>query len=596
MGETPLLSVEELSITFALPGMTSPVVEGVSFTVAAGETVSIVGESGSGKTLIGKALMGLLPKAASCTQGRAILRHQGREIDLFHQSRERYRDLRGRTLSMIFQEPVSALSPLHRVGDQVSEVLRTHGIDGHARARTLEIFREVGFPDPERAWRAYPFELSGGLRQRAVIAMAMVANPALVIADEPTTALDVTTQAQVLDLLRRLQGSHRMSVIMITHDLGVVANMADRVVVLKRGRVVEAGSARAVLETPGHPYTRRLIAAAPKVPEHSRGHGAGDGDLIMRVEGLSKTYPGRPRAFGRADPPVVALADLGMTMTRGRTLAVVGESGSGKSTIARLILRAERPDPGAVIEFQGRDGVREDVTALAGAALKAYRRRAQMVFQDPYGALSPRMSVQDILTEPLRIHGIGTPAERRERAAYLLSRVGLSPEHLGRFPYAFSGGQRQRIAIARALALEPELLILDEPTSALDVSVQAEVLDLLRELRTELGLTYLFISHDLAVVAQVADRVLVLCRGRVVEEGPGEAVFSDPRHPYTQALIAAHPEPVLDRRLDLAAVARGAGAPDTWPEPYRYTAGAAPGLVEVAPGHRVRQNRVRLAA
>jgi peptide/nickel transport system ATP-binding protein len=277
-----------------------------------------------------------------------------------------------------------------------------------------------------------------------------------------------------------------------------------------------------------------------------------------------------------------------MAMERGKTLAVVGESGSGKSTVARLILRAERPDPGATIEFCGKDGVKEDVTGLTGPSLKAFRRRAQMVFQDPYAALSPRMSVQDILTEPLRIHGIGTPVERRERAAYLMARVGLSTDFLARFPYAFSGGQRQRIAIARALALEPELLVCDEPTSALDVSVQAEVLELLAELREELGLSYLFISHDLAVVAQIADRVMVMRRGRVVEEGAADCVFGDPRHPYTQALIAAHPEPDIDRRLDLAAVARGAGAPESWPDPYRYEGEKAPGFVEVSPGHLVR--------
>ncbi len=491
---------------------------------------------------------------------------------------------------------MSALSPLHRVGEQVAEVLRVHHMDGNVRTRTLEIFREVGFPDPQRAWRAYPFELSGGQRQRAIIAMAMISNPALVIADEPTTALDVTTQAQVLDLLRRLQGSHGLSVLLITHDLGVVANMADRVVVLQRGRLVESGSIRDVLGAPGDPYARRLVAAAPKRPEEAGGRPGAARDPILRVENLSKTYAGRPRLFGPPNPPVAALSGFDMLLERGRNLALVGESGSGKTTVARLILRAERPDPGALIEFRSREGTHEDVTALSGAGLKGYRRRAQMVFQDPYGALSPRMSVQDILTEPLRIHRIGTAAEQRERAAYLLRRVGLSPEHLGRFPYAFSGGQRQRIAIARALALEPELLVLDEPTSALDVSVQAEVLRLLRELRAELGLSYLFISHDLAMVGEIAERVMVMRQGRVVEEGPAADVLTDPRHPYTQALIAAHPEPVLDRRLDLALVSRGAGQPETWPEPFRFQGDAAPALVEVSPGHRVRQNGMRQAA
>jgi peptide/nickel transport system ATP-binding protein len=592
MGSEHLLTVDGLSICFGAPDEVRPVVDGVSFDLGEGETLAIVGESGSGKTLIGKALMGLLPKAANCYGGRAILRHGGREVDLLHQSRNNYRDLRGYTLSMIFQEPMSALSPLHRVGEQVGEVLETHGLEGEfggdVKARVLEIFKEVGLPDPERIYHAYPFELSGGLRQRAVIAMAMIANPALVIADEPTTALDVTTQAMVLDLLRRLQGDHHMSVIMITHDLGVVANMADRVIVLQRGRLVEAGSPRDVLERPGHSYTRRLIAAAPQVPEEIACYAAPGRDLIMRVENLSKTYPGRARAFRAPAPPTVALSGFSMAMERGKTVAVVGESGSGKSTVARLILRAQRPDPGATIEFCGKDGVHEDVAEMSGAALKEFRRRAQMVFQDPYAALSPRMSVQDILTEPLRIHGVGTATEQRERAAYLMQRVGLSPDHLARFPYAFSGGQRQRIAIARALALEPELLVCDEPTSALDVSVQAEVLDLLKELRAELGLSYLFISHDLAVVAQVADRVMVMRRGRVVEEGAADCVFGDARHPYTHALIAAHPEPRLDHRLDLAAVARGAGESSSWPAPFRYEGEAAPGFVEVSPGHLVR--------
>ena len=491
MGGDALLSVENLSICFGLPDKVKPVVDNVSFKVHEGETLALVGESGSGKTLIGKSLMGLLPKAANCFGGVAMLRHGGREVDLLHQSRDKYRDLRGHTLSMIFQEPMSALSPLHRVGEQVGEVLEIHRIKGNTRAHVLDIFREVGLPDPERIYRAYPFELSGGLRQRAVIAMAMIANPALVIADEPTTALDVTTQAMVLDLLRRLQGDHKLSVIMITHDLGVVANMADRVVVLQRGRLVEAGQVRTVLEEPGHSYTKRLIAAAPKVPHEVAAYTEPKADVIMKVDNLAKTYPGRPRAFSAPDAPTVALSDFSMVLERGRTLAVVGESGSGKSTVARLILRAERPDPGATIQFCGRDGDKQDVTALSGAGLKAFRRRAQMVFQDPYAALSPRMSVQDILTEPLRVHQIGTAAEQRDRAAYLMGRVGLSPDHLARFPYAFSGGQRQRIAIARALALEPELLVCDEPTSALDVSVQAEVLELLAELREDLGLSYL---------------------------------------------------------------------------------------------------------
>ena len=585
----PLLTVENLSICFGKPGRVAPVVEDVSFTVDKGEVLALVGESGSGKTLTGKSLIGLLPRAAVISSGRARFRPGETEQDLLNLSDRQMRKIRGCTVSMIFQEPMSALSPLHTIGDQVGEVLRVHGCpSGDVKPRVIEMFKEVGFPRPERAWSAYPFELSGGLRQRAVIAMAMVAEPSLVIADEPTTALDVTTQAMVLDLLNRLQRDHGTAVIMITHDLGVVANMADKVVVLRKGRIVESGTAHAVLGSPGHGYTKTLIAAAPAIPDEIACFMPPGNDDILRVEDLSKTYPGRRKNFGKRDEPVRAVADFSMILERGKTVAVVGESGSGKSTVAKLILRAERPDPGATIEFCGSDGVRKNVAELSGTDMTAFRRRAQMVFQDPYASLSPRMSIQDILTEPLLIHGIGSGTERRERAAYLMDRVGLSPDHLARFPFAFSGGQRQRIAIARALSLQPELLVCDEPTSALDVSVQKEVLALLAELREEMGLSYLFISHDLAVVAELADRVIVMRRGRVVEEGAADCVFNDPRHPYTRALIAASPEPDMDRQLDLKAVAAGAGDPETWPDPFGYHGDDAPGLIEVSPGHLVR--------
>ncbi len=584
----PLLSVEDLTISFGPAGIAPPVVDGVSFSVEPGEVLALVGESGSGKTLTGKSLMRLLPRAANITRGAALFDTGTEQVDLLNLRDRQLRAIRGAKISMIFQEPMSALSPLHTVGAQVAEVLKVHGHKGDPKKAVLEIFREVGFPSPERAWAAYPFELSGGLRQRAVIAMAMVGQPSLVIADEPTTALDVTTQAMVLDLLNRLQRDRQMSVIMITHDLGVVANMADKIVVLRKGKIVESGPARTVLANPGHGYTKALIEAAPTVPTDIACHEDPGVDAIMRVSNLSKTYPGRRKSFGKDDSPVRAVADFNMVLERGKTIAVVGESGSGKSTVAKLMLRAERPDPGATMEFCGADGVFCDIPTLSGGAMTAFRRKAQMVFQDPYAALSPRMSVQDILTEPLKIHGVGSRSERRDRAAYLMGRVGLSADHLARFPHAFSGGQRQRIAIARALALQPELLVCDEPTSALDVSVQKEVLELLAELREEMGLSYLFISHDLAVVAKLADRVMVMRRGRVVEEGAADCVFNDPRHPYTRALIAASPEPDMDKRLDLKAVAAGAGEPETWPDPFGYQGDAAPALKEVSPGHLVR--------
>ena len=587
-----LLTVENLSIHFGPPEFALPVVDAVGFDLARGETLALVGESGSGKTLTAKALMGLLPKAARVASGaaRIALEGAGATTDLLHLRDSEMRRLRGAVISMIFQEPMSALSPLHTVGRQVAEVLRVSGLDRglNVKKRVLDLFEEVGFPDPGRAWAAYPFELSGGLRQRAVIAMAMIGEPDLVVADEPTTALDVTTQAMVLDLIRRLQCDRRMSMIMITHDLGVVANTADRVVVMRRGKIVEKGLARDVLTTPGHGYTKALVAAAPKASDALRPHAPARDDGILTVRGLSKTWPGRSRAFGPDDPAVKAVTGFSMTLERGGTVAIVGESGSGKSTVAKLMLRAERPDEGAEIRFRGRDGVACDVAALRGRALTDFRRKAQMIFQDPYASLSPRMSIQDILTEPLRIHAKGSGAERRERAARLMRRVGLSPDHLARFPYAFSGGQRQRVAIARALALEPELVVCDEPTSALDVSVQAEVLDLLIELREDLGLSYVFISHDLAVVSKLADRVMVMRGGRIVEDGATESVFGDARHPYTRALMAASPEADMDRRLDLAAVAAGAGDPETWDEPFRFHADDAPDLREVAPGHYVR--------
>ena len=588
----PLLEVSGLSVAFGRGRLAMQVVSDVAFSVRRGETLAIVGESGSGKTVSGKALLRILPKGAWVTGGTARFHLPDRPpVDLLSLPGRELRAIRGGRISMIFQEPMSSLSPLHTVGAQTEEVVRLHTpLRGQAaKNRCLEIFDQVGFPDPNRAWSAYPFELSGGLRQRAMIAMAMVCKPDLMIADEPTTALDVTTQAQVLDLIKQLQREMGLAVILVTHDLGVVANMADRVTVMRKGRVVEAGPVAEILERPGHGYTRALIAAAPELPEDKPIRRGGVEDPIFWARNLSKTYPGRRKGFGAPPPDVKAVRDVELAVGRGETLAIVGESGSGKSTIAKLMLRAEEPDPGAEVGFKGADGHTVDVTQLSGNALKTFRSKVQIVFQDPYASLSPRMAVMDILTEPLRVHGRGNDRERRERAAELMRQVGLSPEHLSRFPHAFSGGQRQRISIARALALQPELLVCDEPTSALDVSVQAQVLALLKDLRDELGLSYLFISHDLTVVADLADRVAVMRRGRIVEQGPATLLFQDPRHPYTKALIAASPEPDLSRRLDLAAVARGAGAPDTWPEPYGYGSDdQAPGLMEVEPGHFVR--------
>ena len=591
MTVSPLLTVQDLSVAFGPERAPIPVVENVSFSVRRGETLALVGESGSGKTLTGKSLLGILPKGARITSGSAVLNDDLGQVDLLSIPMKELRKIRGGRVSMIFQEPMSSLSSLHTIGNQVMEAVRLHNecSKGDARGRCLETFQNVGFPDPERAFNAFPFELSGGLRQRAMIAMAMVCKPRLMIADEPTTALDVTTQATVLELIKQLQRDNGMSVIMVTHDLGVVANMADSVVVLRKGKVVESGPARPVLTTPGHGYTRKLINAAPEIPENLDPRNDPSEDYIIRATNLSKTYPGKSLGLGKVSEPVKAVQDVRIELLRGETLAVVGESGSGKSTVAKLMLQAERPDPGASVMFKGEDGKEIDVAALSGSELIKFRRKVQIVFQDPFASLSPRMNVRDILTEPLRVHGIGTGREQRDRAADLMERVGLSADHLQRFPHAFSGGQRQRISIARALALGPELIVCDEPTSALDVSVQAQVLELFKELRDEFNLSYLFISHDLAVVADLADRVAVMRRGRVVEEGPVKSLFSNPVHPYTKALMAASPEPDMDKPLDLAAVALGAGEPQTWVEPFGYQGDDAPGLVEVEAGHYVRR-------
>lgn len=591
MTVSPLLTVQDLSVAFGSERSPITVVENVSFSVRRGETLALVGESGSGKTLTGKSLLGILPKGARITGGSATLSDGLGDVDLLSLPLKELQKIRGGRVSMIFQEPMSSLSSLHTIGNQVMEAVLLHNecSSGDAKKRCLDTFANVGFPDSERAFGAYPFELSGGLRQRAMIAMAMVCKPRLMIADEPTTALDVTTQATVLELIKQLQRDNGMSVIMVTHDLGVVANMADSVVVLRKGKVIESGPARPVLTTPGHGYTRKLINAAPEIPENLDARNDESDDFILRAWNLSKTYPGKSLSLGKMSDPVKAVQDVRIDIRRGETLAVVGESGSGKSTVAKLMLQAERPDDGAKVMFTGEDGKKIDVAALSGSELIKFRRKVQIVFQDPFASLSPRMNVRDILTEPLRVHGIGTGREQRDRAADLMERVGLSADHLQRFPHAFSGGQRQRISIARALALGPELIVCDEPTSALDVSVQAQVLELFKELRDEFNLSYLFISHDLAVVADLADRVAVMRRGRVVEEGPVKALFSNPVHPYTKALMAASPEPDMDKPLDLAAVALGAGEPNTWVEPFGYQGDDAPGLVEVETGHFVRR-------
>ncbi|WP_299402557.1 ABC transporter ATP-binding protein [uncultured Roseobacter sp.] len=585
---TPLLEVQDLSIGF---GSADSVVRGVSFQVMPGETLALVGESGSGKTITCRSVLRILPASAQIRSGSINFDCSGKVLDLRNLNERSMRSIRGNQISMIFQEPMRSLSPLHRLGDQVSEVLRLHRDmrPSEAKKTVLDTFERVGFPEPARVWRAYPFEMSGGMRQRAMIAMAMVAKPDLLIADEPTTALDVTTQAQVLGLIKDLQKETGMAVILVTHDLGVVANMAESVVVMNKGRVMERGPAPAVLGDPAHGYTKKLFAAAPIIPEVAApARAEKHDDLILDLRDVSKTYT--MRAGGWSKPmTVTACHEVNLELQRGKTLAVVGESGSGKTTCARIALGAEMPDPGGEVVFTPtKDAPPVKINAMSLAERVSFQRQAQMVFQDPYSSLSPRMRVQDALTEPMEIHNLGSRSDRREKAAEMLRWVGLDPSMLGRYPHAFSGGQRQRLSIARALTLDPVLLVCDEPTSALDVSVQEQILCLLEDIRDRVGLSYLFISHDLAVVARIADEVAVMRQGVVVEQAPPDTLFYNPRHPYTKALIAAQPEPDVSRPIDLGLVAKGAGKPSSWPDAFRFEGVAAPALTELEPGHKVR--------
>ncbi|MGU3536665.1 ABC transporter ATP-binding protein [Methylobacterium sp. A54F] len=606
---SPLLSIRDLTVDFRTENGAFRALHGLSLDVARGRTLALVGESGSGKSVTAQAILRILPRAAAITGGR-ILFEAGDEgggagatdIAALPADGDAMRRLRGDRIAMIFQEPMTCLSPLHTIGDQVSEALRIHTGAGRraAEEETRAVFARVGFPDPERALHTYPFELSGGLRQRAMIAMALIMRPSLLVADEPTTALDVTTQAQILALLNRLQAETGMAILLITHDLGVVANMAHDVAVLYRGRLVEAGPKESVLRRPGHAYLRALLHAVPRfdmgpgerltpirparaeIPQ--RPPAPKPAGPVLAIEGVSKSFTLRSGRFGGLRT-VRAVADVSLAIPAGTTLGLVGESGSGKTTLSKMVMRAMRPDVGRVLVDLG--GGPRDVQALSGDDLTAYRRAVQFVFQDPYSSLDPRMTVGQILTEPMEIHGL-PKAERRARARALMAMVGLDGNALARYPHAFSGGQRQRIGIARALALEPRVLVLDEPVSALDVSVQAQILNLLKDLQAALGLTYLIVSHNLAVIDYMADAIAVMCRGRIVEEAPRAALFRAPAHPYTRALLAAVPDPSLDHPLDFAAVTGDQSEPARWSDPYRLGPDETGRMREVEPGHRVR--------
>jgi peptide/nickel transport system ATP-binding protein len=531
-----LLTVTNLAVSYRTKRGDVPAVRDVSLHVDAGETVALVGESGSGKSTTAAAVVRLLAAGARIDHGSIELAGH----DMVTASPRTLRTLRGRVVGLVPQDPAVSLNPVVRIGDQVAEVLRIHGLADRrtARLEAVEALARAGLPDPEVRARQYPHELSGGMRQRVLVAIGLVARPDLLVADEPTSALDVTVQRQILDHLETLTRASGTGVLLITHDLGVAADRADRIVVTSGGRVVEQGTPGEVLGAPSHPYTKALLAAAPSLrTARARTVEPTPADTpaappALEVRGLVKDFT-LPRTS--AERVLRAVDDVSFTLPRGRTLALVGESGSGKSTTARLALRLVAPTAGRVLV----DG--EDVTGLAGEQLRALRRRVQVVYQNPYASLDPRFTIERIVAEPLRAFGIGSRRERAARAAELLDLVALPRLVLDRRPAQLSGGQRQRVAIARALAVRPETVVLDEPVSALDVSVQAQILDLLADLQSELGVSYLFISHDLAVVRQVAHEVVVLRRARVVEAGDVESVFASPADPYTAELLAAIP-------------------------------------------------------
>ncbi|SDG77836.1 ABC transporter ATP-binding protein [Roseospirillum parvum] len=527
--DPPLLEIDDLSVTFGQGEGAVDAVRGVSLAIRRGETLALVGESGSGKSVTALSVLRLLPYPPARHPGGAI-RLQGE--DLLTAPEARLRQVRGGRIGMIFQEPMTSLNPLQPISRQVAEALILHQTLGRAalRRRVVELLELVGLAEAEKRLDALPHQLSGGQRQRVMIAMALANDPDLLIADEPTTALDVTIQAQILDLLAELKARLGMAVLFITHDLSIVRRIADRVAVMKDGRVVEQGGAGQVLSAPAHPYTQALLAAQPKGrPTHP----PADAAPVLEAAGITVHFPTGGGFLGRRGEPIRAVDGIDLALKEGETLGVVGESGSGKTTLGLALLRLQASQ--GRIAFAGRD-----IAGLKTRALRPLRKEMQIVFQDPFGALSPRLSVAEIVGEGLKVHGLaGDAAERRRAIAQALEEVGLDPKAMERYPHEFSGGQRQRIAIARALVLKPRLVVLDEPTSALDVSVQAQIVDLLRDLQARHRLAYLFISHDLRVVRALADRLLVMKDGRVVEHGPAETIFRTPSHPYTQTLLAA---------------------------------------------------------
>jgi microcin C transport system ATP-binding protein len=524
-----LLEINELSVAFRQGQRETLAVDRVSFEIKKGETVALVGESGSGKSVTALSVLKLLPYP-SARHPSGSIRFKGQH--LLHLPETEIRSVRGNDITIIFQEPMTSLNPLHTIEKQIGEILLLHrGLAGQAaRERTIELLGQVGIPDPEMRLKSYPHQLSGGQRQRVMIAMALANEPDLLIADEPTTALDVTVQAQILNLLKELQRRLGMAMLFITHDLGIVRKLADTVCVMKEGKIVEKGPVERVFTAPVHPYTRALLAAEPKPDPAPVCPGA---PVVIETKDLKVWFPIKRGVMRRAVGYIKAVDGVTIEVRQGETLGVVGESGSGKTTLGLAILRLISSD--GPIVFLG-----STIAGLTFRQMRPFRRHMQIVFQDPYGSLSPRMSVSDIIAEGLWVHAPNlSRAEREQRVIRALRDVGLDPDTRFRYPHEFSGGQRQRIAVARAIVLEPTFVVLDEPTSALDMLIQAQMVDLLRALQKRRNLTYMFISHDLRVVAALACRLLVMRHGKVVEEGPAADVFARPKSPYTQALLAA---------------------------------------------------------
>ncbi|MGA5507060.1 dipeptide ABC transporter ATP-binding protein [Streptomyces umbrinus] len=533
-----LLTLADVGVSYRSGSASVRATTGVSFTVARGETVAVVGESGSGKSTTAHAVIRLLPSGGRLETGTVVF--DG--TDLTRLSESGMRAIRGRRIGLVPQDPMMALNPVQRIGRQVAETLHIHGLADadESASRAEQLLVEAGLDSPRARMQQYPHELSGGMRQRVLIASALACRPELVIADEPTSALDVTVQRHILDRIEQLTHEVGSAVLLITHDLAVAADRAQKLVVMRRGEVVESGPAEQILTQPAHPYTRQLLNDVPGFGGRARRvaalpgkPSAGTADPLLSVRGLRRRFPLPPSSSGRSE--TLAVDDVSFDIAAGETLGIVGESGSGKSTTARLVLRLDTPDAGSV-RFGG-----QDITALRGTRLRSLRRRFQMVYQNPYGSLDPRLTVGAAIAEPLRVHRVCGRAERERRARGLLDQVGLPQAMAARKPAELSGGQRQRVAIARALALEPDLLVCDEPVSALDVTAQAQVLELLARLQAERRLAYLFITHDLAVVQQISHRVGVMYRGRLVECGPTQEVFAHPRHDYTRELLGAVP-------------------------------------------------------